>query len=211
MGSQRARICAAGLVGALVACEGPEAVEGDAYADALVRFDPAPDSYFGHELLPEVVLGPPGGMYDVASLGCEGSIVVEFEGAGIVDGPGADLIVFENAFGPDFPEPGEVSVSVDGVQWQTFPCDPPSLAGCAGVTPTAATPDSGIDPRDPERAGGEAFDLATLPAPPQRVHFVRIEDRSRAYWEAQGAEPFCDPGQQGAGGFDLDAIAAVHD
>ena len=40
--------------------------------------------------------------------------------------------------------------------------------------------------------------------------FVRIQDRSREHWLAQGELTYCDPGNQGAGGFDLDAVAAVH-
>ena len=194
----------------LVACA-PDALEmGDAYADQVEAFDPAPDASFGHEYLPEIVLGPPGGLYDVVSLGCEGAIVLEFEAPGIVAGPGPDLIVFENPFDLTFPEPGEVAVSEDGLRWHVFPCDPLTLVGCAGITPTAALPDSGLDPRDPEVAGGDAFDLADLPQPPAEVHFVRIEDRSRAHWEAVGELSYCGAGQGGAGGFDLDAIVAVH-
>ena len=187
----------------------PEGEPTDPYADFVVRFEPAPESTFGHEYLPEIVLGPPGGGFDVATLGCEGIIELELDSPGIVDGPGPDLIVFENPFDVGFPEPGEVSVSVDGVTWSVFPCDPISLEGCAGVTPTEATPSSGIDPRDVDLAGGDAFDLAELDPPLSEARFVRIEDRSRAHWEAQG-ESYCDPGQQGAGGFDLDAVVAVH-
>ena len=185
--------------------------DGDAFADEVAAFTPAPDTSFGHDALPEIVLGPPGGTYDVASLGCEGEIVLRFDPPGIVDGPGPDLIVFENAFSTDFPEPGEVAVSEDGETWSVFACDPVALEGCAGVTPTLALPDSGIDPRDPARAGGDAFDLSDLADAPAEVSFVRIRDRSREYWQAQGGLIYCDPGNQGAGGFDLDAIVAVHD
>src|SRR5690242_18166995 len=82
----------------------PDAGE-DPYADEIVEFDSPADTVFGHDKLPDIVLGPPGGTFDVASLGCEGTIVLEFDGPGIVDGPGPDLIVFENPF-DDFPEPG---------------------------------------------------------------------------------------------------------
>lgn len=194
--------------GAGLACVAED--EGDPFADEVRSFAPAEDTVFGHEELPEIVLGPPGGIYDVASLGCDGEIVLGFDDGGIVDGPGVDLIVFENPFTADFPEPGEVSVSADGEQWFVFPCDAASLEGCAGVTPTLALPDSGIEPTDPERAGGDGFDLASLEGAPEQVWFVRIRDRSRGYWEARGQAPWCDPGQQGAGGFDLDAVAAVH-
>jgi hypothetical protein len=183
---------------------------GDPYADHVVEFEPAEASMFGHENMPDVVLGPPGGLSDVASLGCEGMIVLEFGEPGIVDGPGADFIVFENAFSEDFPEPGEIAVSEDGLTWHVFACEPISLDGCAGVSPTLALPGSGIDPTDPEVAGGDAFDLAALAEPLARVSFVRIRDRSREHWDAVGELSYCDPGNQGAGGFDLDAVSAVH-
>lgn len=206
-----ASLLPAGLALGLVGCglDGEPDDQGDPYADAVSAFDPAPDSFFGHEQLPDIVLGPPRGGFDVASLGCAGAIELEFEAPGIVDGPGPDLIVFENPFDASFPEPGEVSVSADGISWTVFPCDPLTLAGCAGISPTLALPDSGIDPRDVELAGGDAFDLASADPALAEVRFVRIVDRSQAYWEAQG-QSYCDPGQQGAGGFDLDAVVAVH-
>jgi hypothetical protein len=181
---------------------------GDPFADDLVEFSPGEATVFGHDELPEIVLGPPGGTVDVASLGCEGTIVLEFDEPGIVDGPGPDLIVFENAFSEDFPEPGEVSVSEDGLTWSVFPCEPISLDGCAGVHPTLALPGTDVDPTDPELAGGDAFDLGELGL--ARVNFVRVRDRSREHWTALGGLTYCDPGNNGAGGFDLDAIAAVH-
>lgn len=193
----------------LVACVDEQPL-AEPFADEVVAFTPAEGTVFGHDALPDVVLGAPGGVYDVASLGCGGSIVLRFEAPGIVDGPGADLIVFENAFTDAFPEPGEVAVSEDGVEWLVFACDPISLDGCAGRSPTLALPDSGIDPTDPMRAGGDAFDLSALPGGATEVTFVRIEDRSRAYWEALGGMSYCDPGSGGSGGFDLDAVVAVH-
>lgn len=177
----------------------------DPFADEVVSFTPAPGSSFGHDRLPEIVLGPPGGPLDVATLGCDGEIVLELTERGIIDGPGVDLIVFENSFDAGFPEPGEVSVSEDGEQWFVFACDPASLDGCAGVTPTGELE----APTDSERAGGDGFDLASLPDAPEQVFFVKIRDRSRAHWEPLGMS-WCDPGQQGSGGFDLDALASVH-
>jgi len=189
-------------------CAAAEQEDSDAFADTVVSFSPAGESSFGHDRLPEVVLGPPAGIYDVASLGCDGEIVLRFDEPGIVDGAGVDLIVFENSFDDNFPEPGEVAVSEDGEQWFAWECDPVALEGCAGVTPTLAYPDSGVDPTDPAVAGGDGFDLAALEDRPAQVYFVRIRDRSRTYWEAQGQQ-YCE-GQQGSGGFDLDAVAAVH-
>jgi len=99
--------------------------------------------------LPGVVLGPPrgGGAFtgslDTFSLGLGGQIVVAFTDNVVVDGPGPDLTVFENAFLPTgtttldpFAEPGTVAVSADGVTWATFACaseEPPYFPGCAGV------------------------------------------------------------------------------
>ena len=54
--------------------------------------------------MPGIVEGPPvgggtdHGSTDVVSLGSGGSIVVSFAPNAIVDGPGADFIVFENPF-----------------------------------------------------------------------------------------------------------------
>lgn len=192
-----------------VACTGEDDAE-DPFADDVVEFVAAEETVFGHDRLPDIVLGPPGGTLDVASLGCEGTIVLEFEEPGIVDGPGPDLIVFENAFSDDFPEPGEVAISDDGVEWSVFACDPIGLEGCAGVHPTLALPGSDVDPTDPDVAGGDAFDLAALAEPVEQARFVRIRDRSREHWEALGGLQYCDPGSQGSGGFDLDAIVAVH-
>ncbi|MFV8749257.1 cell surface protein [Nannocystaceae bacterium ST9] len=201
---RRAAALVFAFVGSSLACSEPEP-SSDPFADEVVAFEPAEGSYFGHERMPEVVLGGPGGSLDVASLGCEGEIVVRFDEPGIVDGPGVDLIVFENPFAESFPEPGEVSVSEDGETWWVFACDPESGQGCAGVTPTGALG----NPTDPDRAGGDGFDLATLAEGPAQVWFVRVRDRSREHWQPLGMN-WCDPGQAGSGGFDLDALAAVH-
>ncbi len=95
---------------------------------------------------PGMVLGPPGdstpisGSLSVISLGHGGGIVLEFRYTEIVDGPGPDFIVFENAFfcgaaplsaAEDysvFAEPGIVAVSEDGVDFFTFPFDADALA-----------------------------------------------------------------------------------
>lgn len=188
------------------ACD-PDTPDSDPYADCVEELVAVEDSDFGHDALPEIVLGPPGGTLDVASLGCGGAITLGFDEPAIVDGPGPDLIVFENPFAPEFPEPGRVSVSEDGEAWHVFDCDPVTLDGCAGVTPVAVTPGSGIEPTDPSRAGGDAFDLGALGLSHARL--VRIEDVSAAHWAELGGD-YCDPGQAGKGGFDLDAVAAVH-
>ena len=95
---------------------------------------------------PGIILGPPGdstpttGSLAVVSLGHGGSVVVEFSDTEIIDGPGPDLIVFENAFfcgaSPALPaddysvfaEPGIVAVSENGIDFATFPFDAAALA-----------------------------------------------------------------------------------
>lgn len=170
----------------------------DPYADCVESFDPAADTTFGQEDLPDVVLGPPRAGFDVLSLGCGGSITLYFGGTPIRDGEGDDLVVYENPFGADFPEPGEIAVSENGEDWFTFPCDPLTLEGCAGVEVVDVA----------SEAGGDRFDLAALAleSPLTEVRWVRITDVSAAYWAEQDLS-FCDPGQDGKGGFDLDAVA----
>lgn len=164
---------------------------------------------FGMDKLPEIIFGEPqgGGLKtgstDVVSLGAGGEIIVGFGGNSIVDGPGADFIVFENAFyaGGDPTKPwkelAEVSVSDDGDEWTTFPCaaDAYPYEGCAGWRAVLAGPASDASSFDPAEAGGDPFDLAVLGVSSARL--VRIRDLSTA-------------GQAPSAGFDLDAIAIVN-
>lgn len=190
----------------------PTEGDSDPYADCIDAFVPGPGASFGHDALPDIVLGPPqpgpagGGGTDVASLGCGGSITLFFDGDGITDRPGPDLVVFENAFttgDTTFTEPAEVLVSQDGEVWHRFGCAPAGDGvwppeGCAGVTPTAAD----ADPvSDPGAAGGDAFDLADVGL--RSARWLRLVDVTEAHY---GADTWCDGA---AGGFDLDAAAAV--
>jgi hypothetical protein len=180
----------------------------DAHADCVDEFLPE-GAGFGAERLPDVVLGPPvpgeggNGSTDVVSLGCDGQITVFFAGAGVVDRPGPDLLVFENPFpvgDATFVEPARVLVSADGERWRAFPCDPTAAVphGCAGVALVHPTD----DPTDPAQAGGDAFDLADIGL--AQIHYVRLIDVSR---ERDPDTPWC---AGSSGGFDLDALAAVH-
>ncbi|QRK09795.1 cell surface protein [Archangium violaceum] len=181
------------------------ASENDPFADKVVSFSPGPFAGFGQDGYPDIVLGPPHGggsgmgSLDVLSLGERGEIVLELTDIGVVDGPGVDLLVFENPFG-NFAETGFVSVSEDGQTWHDFPCAPTDRAngspGCAGVKHVFSSPDNGISPTDPSVAGGDGFDLATLGV--ARARFVRIKDSGE---NAYGST---------SGGFDLDAIVVVN-
>lgn len=178
-------------------------VPGDAFADRVVHFLPGENAGFGADLMPDVVLGPPlgrgefAGSLDVVSLGLEGELVLELADPPLMDGPGVDLLVFENAF-VGFQEPGEVSVSQDGETWDVFPCEGEApWTGCAGRTPVLANPNrNDLDPTNPATAGGDGFDLADLGL--EQAQYVRIRDIGGGEYLAN------------TGGFDLDAIAVVH-
>lgn len=179
----------------------------DPFADRIVSFDPGPDAGFGSDDAPDIVLGWPegrgsgSGSLDVMSLGESGSIVLAMDDLHIVDGPGPDLLVFENPFSSWF-EAGAVAVSNDGETWVEWPCDGEDVEGefpgCAGVGYVFANSSEPIDPTDPEVAGGDAFDLADVGL--TEAKYVRIRDTG-----------FNTEGYGGStGGFDLDAVAAVN-
>ncbi len=183
---------------------------GGPFATRVVSFTPGEAASFGHAAMPGIVLGPPQGAgdlrggTDVVSLGRGGQIVITFE-RDIVDEPGDDFVVFENAFtvpGVEerfWEELGEVSVSADGTTWVTFPCDPQGArphTGCAGWNPVYANPSNNLCPLDPRVSGGDHFDLAAVGV--ARARFLRIRDLA-----TQGLmEP--------ATGFDLDAVGVIH-
>jgi hypothetical protein len=205
--------CRALLCTILVAIAAPAAAS--TFAGEVVSFQQGIGGGFNAELLPDIVLGPPHGAgatqgsLHVLSLGHGGVITLRFTDSVICDGPGPDLIVFENAFhagepsGPVFVEAGIVAVSQDGVTFFEFPYDVDTYAGLAGKGPVLSNPENGIDPCDAEAAGGDAFDLADLGL--EWVAYVRVTD---------GGDDIPDPGNRLPGGtvsgFDLDAIAAVH-
>lgn len=201
-----------------VACGGEDSPDrfqdqslvGDPFADRIVSFTPGAGAGFGQSQLPGIVLGPPqgagagSGSLDVLSLGRNGVIVLEFTDIAVTDGPGVDLLVFENPFikpsGKPFAETGVVAVSDDGVTWHEFPCASSDVVndfpGCAGVKPVYSSPGNGISPTDPAVAGGDGFDLADVGL--TRARFVRIRD--------SGANGYAGI----SGGFDLDAVAVVN-
>lgn len=191
-------------------------VRADRFVTQVVSFTPGDCAGFGIPKMPDIVYGPPvgagdmAGSLDVVSLGRFGSIVVAFGDNGIVDGPGVDLIVFENAFyaGGDpsriAADLGEVSVSEDGTTWKTFPCTPgsaPPYGACAGWRPVYSAPTSGISPFDVDRAGGDPYDLADVGL--AHARFVRIVDEGTVACPASPPKP-------NNIGFDLDAVALVH-
>jgi hypothetical protein len=178
----------------------------DAYADRVVRVTLGPGAGFGQDRFPEVVLGPPqgggasSGSLDVLSLGREGVIELEFVDFIAIDGPGVDVLVFENPFGTFF-ETGVVAVSSDGVDFREFPCASSDVdggfPGCAGTQVVFANPSLGVSATDPAVAGGNGFDLAQVGLSSARYVRIRDSGANRFY-----AAP--------AGGFDLDAVSVVN-
>jgi hypothetical protein len=182
-----------------------------AYASEVVSFEAGANAGYGQADMPGVALGPPlpgspnSGSLDVVSLGVGGEIILGFGGQTVVDGPGADLIVWENPFwvGGDrdtpFAELGEVAVSFDGETWHAFPCDVTLNdmfdPGCAGWRPRADFDPCERGPLNPEFTGGDAFDLADLGL--DEIRFVRIRD-------------LADSGAPPSAGFDFDAVGAVY-
>jgi len=205
-----------------VACGGSDGTDGPGendrpdvdelpYARNVIAFEPGEGSGYGEEDIPEVVTGPPGsegtsqGSKTVLSLGNGGEIELGFGPRRIVDGPGADFIVFENAFyvGGDeetpYQELGRVEVSQHGETWHAFPCDteaaePGRWPGCAGWRPVKSFDPYEVVPLDPEVTGGDPFDLADLDL--ESASYVRIVGVS-------------DRGTPPKVGFDLDAVGIV--
>lgn len=201
-------------------------LRADRFITAVVSFTPTSCTGFGQSAMPGIVEGPPvgggtdRGSTDVVSLGSGGSIVVSFAPNAIVDGPGPDFIVFENPFwigdnsNDPYAEPGEVSVSDDGITWTTFPCAPildaqasdgtgvapPYPATCGGWQVVYSAPGNGISPVDPTAAGGLALDLATIGV--THAQYVKIVDMTH--------EDCPEAGGPTTNGFDLDAIAIVN-
>jgi hypothetical protein len=177
-------------------CEGT----GPVFATHVLDVVYGPGQDHGRDAMPEIALGPPrgagccAGSLDVVSLGNGGSITLGFANNGIVDGPGPDFVVFENAFefgGTVFAELGTVSVSEDGEHWHEFPCDAvaPPYGHCAGHRPVYLAGEG-----DMKSGGGDPFDLADISLAAAR--FVRIVDRI----DLDGP----------MGVFDLDAVGIIH-
>jgi hypothetical protein len=183
----------------------------DPWLDVVRHFVPGAFAGFGQTALPGVVLGPPvpGGLTqgstDVVSLGNGGMIDVSFRDNLVFDGPGDDLVIFENAFhigsptGALFTEYAYVEVSVDGATWTRFPFDPATGEGLAGKSAVLSDP---ADPLDPA-AGGDRFDIGQL-----GLEFVRRVRLIDAGAEIDDVGNHVAPANQG--GFDLDAAAALH-
>lgn len=136
---------------------------------------------------------------EICSIGLGGRITLGLRRRVIVDGPGADFTIFENAFfydkGKIFAEPATIELSKDGHNWLMVPFDSLTLDGLAGLSPTR-------DPQanDPSMCGGTPVDIANLGI--DSVRWVRLTDVTRLILD-NPKSPFYDPTLSG---FDLDAV-----
>ncbi|HVP29906.1 MAG TPA: hypothetical protein VMW35_12195 [Myxococcota bacterium] len=212
---------------------------GDPYADAVTSFVVGTGGGFGQSSLPGAVTGPPSGLglfqgsLGVFSLGLGGRIDLAFTNNVIVNGPGVDFTVFENAFlrvdagfqtGVPFADPARVSVSQDGVTWYAFPCTlttgaGPYWPGCAGIYPVFA---NASDPAAPHAsipttvpiASLVGVDANTIVAPPgsggDSFDLATVGLAWARYVRIESATFVAGPAGANNAGFDLDAAAAVH-
>lgn len=154
---------------------------------------------------PDYSLDTPVGAKDrLVSLGNGGIITLEVVGGYLTDGPGPDLVVFENPFiingtnGKEvYAETGVVSVAEinDDAAYTEFPChkDEKPYRGCAGVVPVRYVPGIPLD-----EVGGDLFDLSEIGV--SRAKYIRIRDTG------DNGPAFV----EGTEGFDLDAIGLIH-
>ena len=143
---------------------------------------------------------------DICSLGLGGEIVLTFKDKILLDGPGYDFTVFENAFYINgdtnnvFGEPAVVSVSKDGINFIDFPIDTLTLDGCAGMIPTKDP----LHPFDPSVSGGTPYDLSVLGI--DSIKYIKIKDFTY-YVLNNPSHPYYSPILSG---FDLDAVVGIH-
>ena len=139
--------------------------------------------------------GTTSGSLDVFSLGYipdrNDHITLRWSSARLRNGPGADLVVFENPFvsgSGTFMDLIIVEVSIDGATFRALPhrytaADPtvyhndPSLwQGFAGRTPVLLNVDTNpVDPFDPVAAGGDAFDLDAITGDDDLARAIRSD------------------------------------
>ena len=182
---------------------------------------------FGEEAL---VVGEPGGTYDVVSLGDGGVATVTFASP-IYNGEGPDFAIFENGLHPDtdstmtmyFLEIAFVEVSSDGENFFRFPAVTAvpydkQLGGFDAMNPAQIHNFAGKY----EAFYGTPFDLDevedNLLLNKNRITHVRIIDvvgninPEYATYDSEG-HPVNDPWPTpfNTSGFDLDAIGVIHD
>ena len=187
------------------------------WADGWTNY--APGANVSNQFLDaDQTLGPASNdVYAVASLGDHGAITLTFP-APIMDGPGPDFAVFENANSERFLELAFVEVSSDGVFFTNFPCHALGKDPVDTYAKTNATEaESFANLAGKALKGfGTPFDLGELAGTPgldtRRVTHVRVVDvvGDGSSRDSYG-NPIYDPAPTwGSGGFDLDGVGVLH-
>ncbi len=222
----------------LVVCAGacaPTTSASESLADVIVDAPGATGTGFGdptHAIDGVHGAGYLAGGTDVYSLNYADRtyLVVRWSGRRVTNGPGADLVVFENPFRTTwnadtyFMDPVVVSVSRDGARWvelphhyraadpSTYSTRPEDWEGFAGVTPVVVNDDTHPMSWFDLLAGGDAFDLDELGTEGDAgeirangFRFVRVTSAAIVTNPDTGASYPRDPASNGA---DIDGFAA---
>lgn len=202
----------------------PPPPEGDG-SDAVPHDDPAIVAWatdvveinYGEELsetwkTPEKALGPAGtDASHVVVLGRGGDVVLGFDRP-IKNGPGPDFAVFENGVNDSFLELAFVEVSEDGDAWYRFPVTSLTENPVGAFGRLDTTNIYGFAGR--YRLGfGTPFDLDVLDAGLDSIRYLRLIDVIGDGRELdRHGNPVYDPYPTvGSAGFDLDAVAVLHE
>ena len=212
----------------------PAQAQPGAFATKVISYDTNRQAG-GGIFDPAKALGPPvASNLAVHSLGVGGYLTLGFD-VTITDGPGADFLVFENAFaisagGPIFSEAVFVEVSSNGQDFARFPTlyQGPAASGgryatswagyftgFAGIKPSNGGK-AGVSNFDVVQAGGDSFDLADLTSHPlvlagkvdlARISQVRMVDVIAGVSRDSSGNIIQDPT---AGSADINAVAVIH-
>jgi hypothetical protein len=198
--------------------------------DSILCVEYGDNAGFGQDEFPTIVLGlpmgggPEEGSLHVLSLGKGGSITAIFVDEYVVDGPGPDLVIFENPFfiqgdsSNSYVEAAVIQIGPHPDSMVLYPFDfvpalepagnPDKFVGMAGVMPVNSN-DGIPDPQDPDSSGGDLFDLSQVGL--ENAQYIRIIDVGDTTYDPD-SELVVDPGWDGSpsAGFDLDACVAIH-
>lgn len=145
---------------------------------------------------------------EIEAIGINGEIIVGFKNKILRNGPGADFVIFENAFinqvtSTIFAEPAIVSVSQDGINYFEFPYNSETLSGFAGISPTIGNQ----DPFNPDVSGGDKFDIDILGL--DYIKYIKIKDTTLIIKSLPSGNKYKNPDFL-LTGFDLDAVVGLY-
>lgn len=203
---------AAGVSGSTAVSKNDPGIQG--WASGYIGYQPGTNVDASWKT-PERALGVAvGDSFDIVGLGDHGQITLTFSGR-LFNGTGADFAVFENGFSDTFLELAWVEVSSNGTDFFRFP----NFSFTAGAVSSFGS----IDPTNIDGLAGKyrqgygtPFDLQVLASVPglnvNDVRYVRIVDivGDGTARDSLGNVIFDPYPTTGSGGFDLEAVAALH-